>query len=231
MFKLFSKKEKKRTIQEFDYVNATFEEILLNEKSFQIENKYSFEQNQFERAFIRPEKRHSHILSAKKILENYEFVTDLDLDKNLSIRDDLDVIEQYGMKYLESNNLEKSFEIAVILFKQESSYKHFMSCHFFFNHFVETFYKKRDDINFKEKLIMICKYDFALTNRYKIMQDVILPCITKLVQLLEYDKKFNEALYVIDVYKNNGYIRHYQNELLPKELRIKKKFNEKEAEI
>ena len=69
------------------------------------------------------------------------------------------------------------------------------------------------------------KLDFALTNRYRIIQDATLPCISKLVQLLESEKEYEDALYIISIYKENGYVIQYQNELFPKEVRIERRIS------
>jgi hypothetical protein len=226
MFKFLEKiqvKDNQKTY--FDYLNSNFDSIFKHENSLKLDNKYSFEKNQIDRATINSKLRDHFILEANKILTKNNFKLDLILSRDISLRDDLDVIENYGLKYIENNNIEKAYEIAEILFYQPSSYKHFMSSHFYFNNFYQGFYKFRDDSDILRKLFNIGKFDFALTIRYKILQEVTLPCITKLVQILEKEKKYEDALYIIDVYKKNGFTRQYQEELYAKEIRINKKIN------
>lgn len=222
MFNFLKPKYNKNTIK-FDYINNDYNSILNHENSFAIDNKSSFEKDQFNRALIKPHLRENYIFEANKLLKMNNLDIDINIPLDISLRDELDAIENYGLIYIQKNNIEKAYKIAEILFNQPSSYKHFMSSHFYFNHFMQFFYKFRSDSEVNDKLINIGKFDFAITNRYKMIQDVILPCITKLVQMLESEKKYKDALFIIDIYKKNGYTKHYQNELYPKEVRIKKK--------
>lgn len=219
MFKIFKKKNnEKKTLPEFDYYSASFSEIIRNEKKWEL---YNFDYNKylFSRSVVKWKLRDDYLNKAREILKSNNFIVDVDIPKDVSIRNIYEAVEIFGLEYIKIDDLKKSYEIGLILFKLND----FGSCHFYFNAFVAHFYKYRNQKEYKEKVFHICKLDFAITSRYMVLKDAILPCVSKLVQMLEKEKKYDDALFIINHYKDNGFMIQYQNEFVAKKNRIKNK--------
>lgn len=221
MIKFFSKKKKEVKISHgFDYVNGSYEDIVLNELKYNNSNE-DFIEHLKRTNIVKVKSRDSYKKFAYKILKAKKFNLDVKIPSDVLLKNGIDAIQKIGMEYLYLKNIEKSYEIAKILFEMNDIY----SAHFFFNFFVGTFYKNRNEESARKKLFHICKLDLALTIRSESFKNLSLPCITKLVQMLESEKKYDDALFIIDTYKNNKYESSYEYDLKPKEIRIRKKQN------
>lgn len=138
-----------------------------------------------------------------------------------------EVLEKWGTSLISKGFIHEAMEISKIIFNSEASYSRFMSAHFLLNYLMNVFYPKiKENQDYKDICYSIGQMDFVLTCSYDFLNKASLPCITKLVQLLENDLRYEEALDIIHIYESKEATSEIQ-ELLPKKNRILKKRNGK----
>lgn len=177
-----------------------------------------------EYSLVRSTDQPGRVKKAYSAIENRTLIDliekEIDSSANINSRGFEEVLSIWGEALLAKGYKHEAVEIVKILFSLPSAYCKFVSTHFLLNNLMNAFYPSaKNNIESREICYLIGEMDFVLTCSYDFFNSANLPCITKLVQLLENDSRYDEALSIISIYENKDAVREIK-ELLPKKKRI-----------